>query len=752
MIQVHSSQRGEPIFHLRLADSSYVMSVFHGYLLHLYCGARVSDHDLEYLLPRISHDSVVPRPAHTFQEDKWFSCDTAAFEYPANGTGDFRPSAVAVKLSESGDKTKISPLAGTTATDLRYVSYEIVEGKPQVDSQPAVYADKDEAQTLIITCKDPASGVTFKLYYTVFRDFTAICRRTVIENTPDTQLPLDLDRVYSASIDFNSVDSQLQLLHLWGTWAGERRIERVPLLHGSLSVSSKRGASSHNHNPFAALVTEQTTETSGLAVGLSLVYAGNFDITAHTDPYGTVRLMAGINPVDFSWRLEPGESFVSPEAVIVLSDEGLGKMSRTYHKLYRSHLCRGEWKDKTRPVLVNNWEATYFNFDDEKIMDIARVAADCGIEMFVLDDGWFGQRNSDTCSLGDWFVNEDKIRCGMKKLAEQINGLGLKFGLWFEPEMVSPDSELYRAHPDWCIHIEGRDRSIARNQYVLDMGRAEVRDYLFNCMSAVLSSANIEYVKWDFNRNLTEVGCGWLPAERRQESFHRFVLGTYELLERLLTAFPHLLLEGCSSGGGRYDPAMLYYSPQYWTSDDTDAMERVDIQLGTSLVYPASSMSCHVSAVPNHQTGRVTSFRTRGHVAMGGAFGYELDLTKLSDEERDMIRQQVRDYHRYYNVINRGDLYRLLLPNDSYNGRQGHCAAWMYVSEDQSEALVTFVVMRTSIKGSYFLKLQGLDPQAQYRDEESGAIYHGDTLMKAGLNLTRRYNDGDSVMIHLTKR
>lgn len=750
MIRVTSSQRGEPIFHLRSGDSSYVFTVFHGYLLHLYCGAQISDDDVEYLLVRIGHDSVVPRPADTYQEDKWFSLDVATQEYPTNGSGDFRKSALAVRLMEKDGRT--SALAGTSTTSLRYESYEIVKGKPTVDAQPAVYAGEDEAETLILTCKDPASGVTFKLYYTAFRDFSAICRRAVIENTSNEQLPLDVLQAYSASVDFTSIEPQPELLHLWGNWGDERHIERSPIGHNTVSISSKRGASSHHHNPFAALVTKNTTETSGLAVGISLIYSGNFEIAADTDSFGTTRLMAGINPVDFTWRLEPGESFVTPEAVLSISEEGLGKMSRTFHKLYREHLCRGAWKDKTRPVLVNNWEATYFNFNDEKLLAIAKEAADCGIEMLVMDDGWFGLRNSDTTSLGDWFVNEDKIRCGMKKLVEQVNELGLKFGIWFEPEMVSPVSELYKAHPEWCLHIEGRDKSIARDQYVLDMTRQDVRDYLFDSMAKVLSSANIEYVKWDFNRNLTEVGSVWLPAERRGEIFHRFVLGTYELLERLLTAFPHILLEGCSSGGGRYDPAMLYYSPQYWTSDDTDAMERLEIQLGTSMVYPASSMSCHVSDCPNHQTGRNTSFRTRGHVAMGGAFGYELDLTKLTDEEKALIRQQVQEYHRYYDVINRGDLYRLILPTDTVNSKCGKCASWMYVSEDKSEALVTFVVIRTSVKPIYFLKLQGLDPKAQYIDEESGAVYHGDTLMKAGLNLCKRYTDGESVVIHLVKK
>ncbi|MBQ8188122.1 MAG: alpha-galactosidase [Clostridia bacterium] len=736
MIKTVLSKTGEPIFHLRAGDASYVFSSFHGFLIHLYMGPAVSDDDLEYLMVRVGHDSVVPRPADT--SEYWFSCDIAPFEYPANQTGDYRPSAVSLSHAD-----------GSAATALRYVSHEIVAGKPAVDKYPAVYAGDDEADTLIITAKDPADGVTFKLYYTAMRDLPAVCRRVVIENTSDNAI--DLERAYSASVDFATVGEPMELLHLYGTWGRERTVERTPLMHGSLTVDSRRGASSHHHNPFAALVGESTTETAGMAIGLSLIYSGNFDITCDTDPFGCTRLMAGINPTDFRWHLDPGEAFVTPEAVFSISGEGLGKMSRTFHRLYRKNLCRGEWRDSIRPVLVNNWEATYFKFDDEKLLAIAKDAADAGIEMLVMDDGWFGVRNDDKSSLGDWFVNEDKIRGGLGKLVEGINALGLKFGIWFEPEMISPVSKLYEAHPEWCMHVEGRDKSIARNQYVLDMTREDVRDYLFEVMSGVLSSANIAYVKWDFNRNLTEVASATLPAGRQGEVFHRYVLGLYDLLDRITTAFPHLLLEGCSSGGGRYDPAMLYYSPQYWTSDDTDAMERLNIQLGTSMVYPASSMSCHVSASPNHQTGRQTSFVTRGNVAMAGAFGYELDLTKLTDEEKELMSKQVDAYHRYYNVINQGDLYRLIMPSDKVNGKIGHCAAWMYVSEDKSEALATFVVIRTSIHPVYFLKMQGLDPDAVYVDD-NGVEYRGDTLMNAGLNLTKNWKDGDSVVLHFVKK
>lgn len=743
MIKITSNSFGEPIFHLRAGDASYVISIFHGFVLHLYAGPAISDDDVSYLLVRVGHDSVVPRPADT--PEGWFSCDIAPFEYPAFGTGDFRPAAVMINASTKSEEQ--STAAPNTA--VRYTGYDIKHGKPALDKYPAIHADESECDTLILHCSDPATDVEYDLYYSVMRDLPAICRRTVIRNY--SARDISILRAYSASVDFTTIDPDAELLHLWGTWGRERHMERTPLCHGSVSVSSRRGASSHHHNPFAALVTTETTEEHGMAFGVSLIYSGNFDITCDVDAFGLTRIMAGISPDGFEWKLAPDEEFITPEAVLVISGEGLGKMSRTYHKLYRNNLCRGVWANRERPILVNNWEATYFRFDDEKLYAIAKDAADCGIEMLVMDDGWFGTRNDDKSSLGDWFVNEEKLRGGLGPLVDRINALGLKFGIWFEPEMISPASVLYEMHPDWCLKTAGRDMSISRSQYVLDMTREDVRDYLFNTISGVLSSANIEYVKWDFNRNLTEAGSLMLPANHGGEIFHRYVLGLYDLLDRITSAYPNLLLEGCSSGGGRYDPAMLYYSPQYWTSDDTDAMERLDIQLGTSFVYPASSMSCHVSASPNHQTGRSTSFVTRGNVAMAGAFGYELDLTKLSDEERDLIRRQVNDYHRYYDLVNHGELYRLIMPNDRYNGKTGKCASWMYVSEDRSEALFTFVVIRTSVHPVYFVKLRGLDPDAEYVDEGTGMTYRGDTLMNAGLNLTKNYRDGDSVVIHLVR-
>jgi len=746
MISVTETSAGEPLFHLRAGDASYVFSVFHGYLLHLYCGPAVGEDDLEYLLVRVGHDSVVPRPFDT--SENWFSLDIAPQEIPAYGTGDYRPSALMIRHGAGG---KLTP--GSTAVSVRYLSHEILPGKPPIpgDIQPAVRASEDEADTLIVTAHDPASGVKFRLYYTAMRSLPVILRRTAVENA--SSAPVDLLRIASASLDFVSPEEPAELLHLWGTWGRERHTERTPLCHGTVSVSSRRGASSHHHNPFAALVSSRTDERSGPAVGISLIYSGNFEILADVDPFGSLRLSAGIDPTGFSWRLDPGEVFVSPEAVIAVSGEGLGKMSRALHRLFRDHLCRGKWAERSspRPVPVNNWEATYFRFDADKLVSIAKEAADCGIDMLVMDDGWFGRRNDDRSSLGDWFVNEEKLPGGLKPLSDRIHDLGLKFGIWFEPEMISPDSDLYRAHPDWALHTEGRPLSVARNQYVIDMTRPDVRDWLFGAISAVLSSARIDYVKWDFNRNLTEAASLSLPEERQGEIFHRFVLGLYDLLGRVTAAFPDILFEGCSSGGGRFDPAMLYYSPQIWTSDDTDAMERLDIQLGTSFCYPPSSISCHVSASPNHQTGRETSFLTRGHVAMAGVFGYELDLTKLSAEEKDLARKQAEESRRIWPLVRNGDFYRLILPSDTVNGKTGRCAAWMFVSEDRSEALVTFVSIRASIHPVYFLRLEGLDPDARYEIEETGEILSGSTLMNAGLNLTKNRRDGESVVIRLKK-
>ena len=712
-------------FRLDAGTSSYVFCVNpNGFLLHLYYGAKISDTDLSYLLPAGSWNSFSPSAANAGD----FCFDSFPLEYPTYGAGDYRAAALAIQ----GEN-------GCASTLLRYKSHAIRQGKYRLEGLPAVYAAPEEGvETLDVTLEDSLTGAEVHLLYGVFPDRNVITRAAVVKNAGTA--PFAILKASSAALDFPTMD--YDLIHLYGKWAQERWISREPLTHDIRTVSSLRGSSSHNHNPFAALVSHGADEDHGEAYGFSLIYSGNFAIETECDPYDSARLVMGIHPTDFRWTLAPGESFTTPEAVLVYSGEGIGAMSRIFHKLYRYNLCRGEWKEKKRPILVNNWEATYFDFDEEKLCAIAKDAADLGIEMLVMDDGWFGKRDSDNCSLGDWYINEKKIKGGLKALVDRVNALGLKFGIWFEPEMISPDSDLYRMHPEWCLRAPGREMSIGRNQYVLDMSRADVRQNLFEQISAILSNANIAYVKWDFNRNLTEAGSALLPAERQQEVFHRYVLGLYELLERLISAFPHVLFEGCSGGGGRFDPAMLYYSPQIWTSDDTDAIERCRIQYGTSMVYPASSFSAHVSASPNHQTRRCTSFETRGNVAMAGAFGYELDLTKLTEEERAQVRKQVSQYHAYYDIIQNGDLYRLISPFENET-----VCAWEYVSADKNEALLTFVVRRCKVNFTSFVRMKGLDPHKRYR-EDSGRIYSGDTLMSAGLNLTRHWKDGDSLLLH----
>ena len=717
------------VFKLDTKDTSYIFAVGEGnMLLHQYYGGYVSDDDLSYYAKYQRHGGVCPKPA--FPTADYFSTDVNRMEYSVNGTGDYRVSALQIKDND-----------GHASTDIRYVGHKIYPGKPVIPGMPATYATEEEADTLEIDAIDAHTGALVTLFYTVFKNHSAITRHVRVKNTSDKSF--DIERIYSACVDFYA--ENFELLHIYGMWGKERIVERNKLNHGIQTISSKRGCSSHNHNPFVALVSDNTTEDYGDVYGFNLVYTGNFSAEVELDSYETTRLIMGIESTDFNWLLMPGEEFYAPEVVMVYSGEGLGKMSRTFHKLYRNNLCRGPWKLKKRPILINNWEATYFNFNEEKLYSIAKEAKALGIEMLVMDDGWFGGRSDDKSSLGDWFVNEEKLKGGLKALVDIVNALDMKFGIWFEPEMISPISKLNELHPDWTIQIEGRDKSLSRNQCVLDMTREDVREYLFNCIKNVMDNANIEYIKWDFNRPLTEIGSALLPKERQKEYFHRYVLGLYELLERLTSAYPHLLIEGCASGGGRFDPAWLYYTPQIWTSDDTDAVERIDIQYGTSMCYPTSSMGAHVSACPNHQTKRVTSFKTRGDVAMFGTFGYELDITKLTDDEKELVKVQCENYHKYYNVIHNGDMYRLISPFE----RKRDSAAWMYVSSDKDEAIVFYGVIRTSLYMPHIIKLRGLDPAKKYTDLATGAVYSGDTLMNAGLNIARAFCDFETVIVHL---
>lgn len=716
------------LFHLQSQNSSYIIQLVRGYAAHVYYGRKLrQDSNLKGMLSFNERASFSPNP---IPDDKSISLDTLPQEYPQYGSSDFRSPAYQVKLAN-----------GTRVTELAYRTHRILQGKPELKGLPAVYTEHEsEAETLELELSDAVSGLTVILSYTVFADSAAITRSARIVN--ESGAPVELERALSASLDF--ADSDYDALYLSGAWARERHVQRRRLAPGVTGIGSRRGSSSHQQNPFFALLRPDANERQGEVYGVSLVYSGNFIAEAEVEQFGMTRLQIGLNPFDFSWHLEPGESFQTPEAVLVYSNEGLGGMSREYHRLYRTRLCRGQHRDRERPILVNNWEATYFDFNADKIEAIAQAGSKLGIELFVLDDGWFGRRDRDNSSLGDWFEDRRKLPGGLKDLANRVKATGLQFGLWFEPEMVSPDSDLYRSHPDWCLHVPDRRRTEAREQLVLDMSRSDVREYLYERLSDIFSTVPVTYVKWDMNRNMTEIGSSEIPADRQKEIAHRYILGLYELLERLTGEFPHILFESCSGGGGRFDPGMLYYMPQTWTSDDTDAVERLKIQYGTSLVYPVSTMGAHVSAVPNHQVERTTSLTFRGDVAMSGNFGYELDLTKFTAEEQETAKQQIETYKEIRGLVQQGELYRLLSPFE------GNETSWMFVSRDRNEALLFyFKVLAEPNAPLRNVKLEGLDPEKNYCLEASGEIYGGDRLMALGLPVSSLRGDFASMWVRL---
>ncbi len=715
------------VFLINTEHTSYGMAVTDGrYLCHLYYGKRIEDTDLRYLLREDEPPFV---PSENVRETGSF-LDAAYMEYPESGMGDYRESAFCMRDER-----------GFRASELSYDGYEIRKGKPGLEGLPAVWGSEEDCMTLKIWLKDELTGVRVTLLYSTFADVDVITRAVTVENAGEEAVYLE--KVFSACLDLD--DRDFEMMGLYGSWARERHIERMPLGWGRRNIASFRGESSHQEHPFLALVTPETTQETGEVYAMNFVYSGNFMAQAEKSQFGAVRMTMGIHPEGFVWKLAPGERFTAPEVVMVYSDQGLGKMTRTFHDLYRSHLIRSRYLHEKRPILINNWEATYFDFDEKKLLEIAREASELGIEMLVMDDGWFGKRNCDDSSLGDWVVNEEKIRGGLSSLVEEVKALGMKFGIWIEPEMISPESELYRKHPDWALQIPGRDITQSRAQYVLDFSRDEVVDGIYEMIAGVLRSADISYVKWDMNRQLATMGSLALPADRQGELYHRYMLGVYRMQERLVTDFPEILLENCSGGGARFDPGMLYYSPQIWCSDDTDAVERLAIQEGTALLYPVSAMGAHVSVCPNHAVGRVTPFETRGHVALLGTFGYELDITKLSEEEKNLVRKQVADYHRYNDLIREGDYYRM---ESSMSGSAFD--SWMIVSKDKGRALVFAVQVTAKPNGkSRFLRLKGLDPQQMYRVE--GRTYRGNVLMNAGLRIPSVQGDARSRLIDVER-
>ncbi len=701
-------------FYLHTKKSSYIIELLDGRIpLHAYWGKTLKN------MPPMgewkSTQNATMTPMDTGMPwGQFANFGTLPLEYPVYGTGDMRETAFLAKYDN-----------GSRTTRLECTCHKMIAGKPALSGLPATYGDESEVQTLVITLRDSLTGLEAELYYSVFEKYDAITRSVRFINKGEKAL--FINKAASMSVDIYGA-GEMELLHLYGWWARERHIERTPLMEGIQKIDSKRGASGHHHNPFIALTEKKADETHGEVYGFSLVYSGSFEAGVELDFYRNARITLGINSFDFGWKLNPDEGFQTPEVVMVFSSEGLGKMSRCYHSLYRNNLCRGEYQYAERPVLVNNWEATYFDFNEEKLLAIAEKAKQLDIDMLVLDDGWFGKRNCDNSSLGDWVCNTEKIKGGLKGLGEKLNAMGMKFGLWFEPEMVSPDSDLYRAHPDWCIHAAGRSRSQTRNQLVLDLSRKDVCEYIIKSLSDVLNSAPISYVKWDYNRNFSEMGSAALTPECQQEQAHRYILGLYNILEELNKRFPDVLFEGCSGGGGRFDPGMLYYMPQIWCSDDTDAVERIFIQYGTSIVYPAVTISAHVSACPNHQVGRTTPFKMRGDVAMSGQFGYEMDLSALSDEDLVSAKEQVAFYKKYRNVVQYGDMYRLVSPYEN----DGEFAAWQFI-KDKTAILYTFNIKGIPSAALRRVKMQGLLPDAVYREEGTGREYNGEFLMNVGV-------------------
>lgn len=710
-------------FHLQGKNTSYVMQVIKdGYLVHLYWGKRINKYNGSNKIIFMDR-GFSPNPNG---QDRTFSLDTIPQEYQAFGNGDFRIPAYQIKLNN-----------GSRISDLRYKSHKLYKGKPKLEGLPATYVnDYKEAETIEIIMEDKLTGLIVTLNYTLYKELDVITRSVKFTNLGEEELRLL--RALSMSVDFR--DDDFEMISLYGAHNNEKNIERRKIVSGIQLIDSCRGASSPQQAPFLELVRKDTTEDSGEVYAFNLVYSGNFTAQVQVDPYKNTRVSMGINPFDFSWLLKVNESFQTPEVVMVYSQNGIGEMSRTYHKLYSQNLCRGNFKNKVRPILINNWEATYFDFDEKKIESIAKEGRKLGIELFVLDDGWFGKRDDENSSLGDWIVDKRKIPNGLERLANTITSSGMEFGIWFEPEMVSIDSDLYRQHPDWCIHVPNRPYTLGRNQLVLDLSRDDVCDYIVESVSYILSKSPITYVKWDMNRHITDIGSEFLPCERQEETSHRYILGLYKVMDELVSRFPKVLFEGCSSGGGRFDAGMLYYMPQTWTSDNTDAICRTKIQYGTSLIYPAITMGAHVSTVPNHQVGRITPLETRGHVAMAGNFGYELDLTKLTKKESEVVKEQVKLYKEIREIIQFGELYRIFNPFD------GNEAAWNFVSKDKSEFIATYVkVLSLPAAPIRTIKFKGLNPDHDYKDIFTGEIFGGDELMNVGITIPRVKQDFFSI-------
>lgn len=709
------------IFTLTTAHTTYQMQAdAQGYLLHLYYGARTAG-EMDYLLNY--GDRGFSGNPNSAGNDRTYSLDALPQEYPSLGTGDFRNYALNIENAD-----------GSQCCNPVYITHEIEAGKYTLKGLPFVRAEENEAETLKIILEDPVTKVELHLLYGVLEKEDIITRSVIIKNAG--KAPVTVKKAQSACLDFLHGDYDLIKFH--GRHAMERNMERMPVSHESIRIGSRRGTSSHQYNPGVILAGKNTNEDSGSCYGMLFVYSGNFLVEAEKDQYDQTRIQMGLTDELFAYPLEAGAEFTAPEVILSYTNKGLSRLSQQYHHCIMNHICQGKYVHANRPVLINSWEAAYFDFTGDTIVELAKEAKALGIDMVVMDDGWFGKRNDDNSSLGDWYVNEEKLGGTLTKLIERVNAEGVKFGIWIEPEMVSEDSDLYREHPDWAITIPGRKPVRSRNQLVLDFSRKEVRDEIFKRICAVLDQGNVEYIKWDMNRSLADI---YAPNVT-----YDYVLGVYDFLEKLTNRYPDILIEGCSGGGGRFDAGMLYYTPQIWCSDNTDAINRTRIQYGTSFFYPVAAMGSHVSAVPNHQTGRVTSMHTRGVAAMSGTFGYELNPALLNAKEKAEIRAQLAQYREYQELIREGDYYRLSNPF------QDNFAAWMVVSDDRSKALVSVIRLTAEANPSAaYVTLKGMEEDAFYREKTTGKVYPGAALMEAGILLPAAVSEYEAYQIALER-
>lgn len=718
------------VFTLQTRNSTYQMKIgSYNYLMHLYYGKKIIDQNTDYLVTYYDR-GFSPNPNEA-GNDRTFSLDAIPQEYSSCGVGDYRISSMEVR---NGDGSRI--FSG------KYAGHRIYKGKYKLNDLPHIWAaDGDTVDSLEIDLKDPVSGICVTLLYSVFEEKDVIARSVKVTNEGSDVVKLN--RVMSMNMDFLECD--YDFIHLDGRHAMEREMHRCPVQAGVQSIGSVRGTSSHQHNPFAILCRTNTQEDLGECYGFSFVYSGNFICEVERDQYDQTRVVMGIHPQQFRWMLEPGAVFTAPEVVMAYSGEGLTPLSHIFHDIYRQNLCRSPLMHKPRPVLINSWEAVYFNFDHEKLMEIARSAKELGVDLFVLDDGWFGERDSDSVSLGDWVENPQKLPRGLAGLAEDLKKEGMDFGIWLEPEMVSESSKLYTEHPDWCLHVPGRPVTRGRYQLVLDLSRKDVCDYIIGFIDDILSRAEIKYVKWDMNRSISDVWSSVADSEHQGETGHKYVLGLYYILDTVTKKYPNVLFEGCSGGGGRFDAGMLYYHPQIWCSDNTDALNRLKIQYGTSFGYPISAVGAHVSVCPNHQTGRTVPYYTRAVVAMSGTYGYELDVSKMTSEEKALCRKMTDTYRKYQELIFEGDYYRLTNPHNCHG-----VAAWCFVSKDKKKVLVSIVLMdKEANDAQRYIKLKGLKPNAMYESDEYEYKLSGQLLMQMGIPVSGKLNEYESMQLML---